>query len=281
MKILVYSDSGYEGMVNAFMISRKYARSENIHVLYYTVGFDSTLEYPNFTKIRWELDPEKPDLTYYKPELLIDGLNYDSHILYMDCDIVLSKRFDPEKLINESSELPISSSGPQDHVWRWEAIGEDIVVYDVTKLMEYFRIPERSCKYLWASMISYNSNCLDFLEEWKSILLNPYLLKRKKIYFPLREETAYNVALWKRGCTDFFDLVFFNTISFDSFLNVETREDVVMDKFTEYSLSSSDPRLYETCEDSSRVLFYHGFKPGEDLDNVVNWMESRMVFEVE
>lgn len=35
MKILVYSDSGYETMVNAFMVSRKYASAEDVHVLYY------------------------------------------------------------------------------------------------------------------------------------------------------------------------------------------------------------------------------------------------------
>jgi len=280
MRILVYSDSVYESMVNAFMVSRKYASVGDVHVLYYTVGFDSSLEYPNFTKIRWEFDSEKPDLTYYKPDILIDGLNYDKHILYMDCDIVLSKRFDPEKLINESSELPISSSGPQDHVWIWKSFGEETIVYDETKLMEYFGIAERSCKYLWASMISYNDNCLDFLEEWKSILLNPYLLKKKEIYFPFREETAYNITLWKGGCTDFFDLVFFNTTSFDSFLNIETEENVVIDKFREYSLDNLDTRLYETCDDSSRILFYHGFKPGKDLDSLVEWMKNKTTFEI-
>lgn len=281
MKILVYSDSGYESMVNAFLASRKYSNSEDVHVLYYTVGFESTLEYTNLTKIRWDLDTEKPDLTYYKPDILIDGLNYDKHILYMDCDIVLSKRFDPKKIINESYELPMSSSGPQDHVWIWKSFGEETIVYDETKLMEYFGIAERSCKYLWASMISYNDNCLDFLEEWKSILLNPYLLKKKEIYFPFREETAYNITLWKRGCTDFFDLVFFNTTSFDSFLDIETEENVVIDKFREYSLDNLDTRLYETCDDSSRVLFYHGFKPGKDLDSVVEWMKNKMTPEIE
>jgi len=47
MQIVVYSDSGYESMVEAFLISRKYANSQDVPVIYYTVGFESTLEFPN------------------------------------------------------------------------------------------------------------------------------------------------------------------------------------------------------------------------------------------
>lgn len=39
--IILYSNKGYEGMVDSFLISMKYAQCENIPVLYYTIGFDS------------------------------------------------------------------------------------------------------------------------------------------------------------------------------------------------------------------------------------------------
>ena len=74
MHLVLYSDSGYESMVDSFLISRKYAGVEYLPVIYYSVGFDSVLDYPNLKKIRWNLDEDKPDLTYYKPEILIDAL---------------------------------------------------------------------------------------------------------------------------------------------------------------------------------------------------------------
>jgi hypothetical protein len=276
MQIVVYSDSGYESMVEAFLISRKYANSQDVPVIYYTVGFESTLEFPNLKKITWELNDKRPDLTFYKPEILIDSLKYGDHMLYMDVDIILSRRFDIGKLQNKDLDYPIASSGPQENVWTWEAYGDVVTRYDETKLMKYFGVTEKSCRYLWASMISYNSNCLDFLEEWKSILLNPYLQKRRKEFFPFREETAYNVTLWKRGAKRYFDLVFFNTLAFDSFFEVENNEQGRIEIYKDFHETNTDPSLYQTCKDFGSVLFYHGFKPGEEFDKVLSWIKEKI-----
>lgn len=281
MTIVLYSDKNYEGMVDSFLISRIYSGFSHINVIYYTVGFDSQLNYPNLQKVRWEFNSEKPDLTYYKPGILIDSLKYDNCLCYMDSDILLSKRFDPEKIENKDMSYPLASSGPQDHVWTWESFGDEIIRYDEIKLMDYFGISKRSCPYLWASMISYNSECLDFMEEWESILSNPYLLKSRKEFFPFREETAFNITLWKRNIDHYLDRVFFNTVSFDSFLIVETSEDGKIDKHEEYGITNADPRLYETCPDFRRVLFYHGFKPGKDTENAVNWMRENFLFTID
>lgn len=275
MKFLLYSDKNYESMVEAFLISRKYTGAENIPVLFYSVGFKCDLDYPNLEKIEWDFNPDLPDMTYYKPDILIDGLNYSDEICYMDSDIVLGKRFDKSILQNPDGDHPIASSGPQEFMWRWESIDGITYRYDEKKLMDYFGVAERSCAYLWASMISYNNNCMDFLLEWKSILLNPYLLMNKKEYFPMREETAYNVTLWKRKCEKYLDLVFFNTISYDSFVDVETDSLQRKEMHRDYADDNMNPALYETLDDSNKVLFYHGFKPGEDLDNVVAWMKER------
>ena len=259
MKILLYSDHGYEKMVDSFLVSRKYAGMEHIHVIYYCVGFDSTLSYENLEIRRWEFDTDRPDLTFYKPSILLDSLKYDDHICYMDSDIVLSKRFNPDILANPNLDFPIASSGPQENVWFWEHYeGSEVVVYNEKKLMGYYGIETRSCAYLWASMITYNRNCVDFIEEWESILSNKYLLKERKSYFPFREETAFNITMWKRGITDFLDLVFFNTVSFESFISIEDEGNIV-ERDSDYSVYRNDGRLYEVCEDPSKVLFFHGF----------------------
>ena len=274
--IILYSDKGYEGMVDSFLISMKYAKCENIPVLYYTIGFDSDLDYPNLKKIKWESDPKKIDLTYYKPEILLDTLKYSNEVCYMDSDIVLGKRFNIDSLFNNNLDYPVCCRGPLEFVWAWHSRGDGNFVVDEWNLMNYYGVKERSSTYLWASMMTFTEKCRDFLEEWSSILNNPYLLKDAKHYFPFREETAFNVTFWKRGCNRILDLVFFNTVKFESFLKVETEDDFNQEIRNYTGFATIDLGIYETCDNSSIVQFYHGLKPGEDLNKVIDWMKSEI-----
>ncbi len=263
-------------MVDSFLISMKYANCENIPVLYYTIGFDSDLDYPNLTKIRWEIDPKKIDLTYYKPEILLDTLKYSNEVCYMDSDIVLGKRFNIDSLFNIDLDYPFCCRGPLEFVWVWYSQNGENFRIDEGNLMNYYGVKERSSTYLWASMMTFTEKCRDFLEEWSSILNNPYLLKNYRHYFPFREETAFNVTFWKRGCNQILDLIFFNTIKFESFLKVETEDDFNKEIRNYTNHSTIDYGIYETCNNSSIVQFYHGLKPGEDLNKVIDWMKSEI-----
>ena len=263
-------------MVDSFIISMKYAKCENIPVLYYTIGFESDLDYPNLTKIRWEIDPKKIDLTYYKPEILLDSLKYSNEVCYMDSDIVLGKRFNIDSLFNHKLDYPYCCRGPLEFVWVWYSQDGQNFKTDEWNLMNYYGVKERSSTYLWASMMTFTDKCKDFLEEWSSIINNPYLLKRAKHFFPFREETAFNVTFWKRGYTQILDLVFFNTVKFESFLKVETENDFNQ-IVRNYADTTIDTAIYETCNNSSIVQFYHGLKPGEELNKVIEWMKLEII----
>jgi hypothetical protein len=143
--------------------------------------------------------------------------------------------------------------------------------------MEYFGVTERSSPYLWASMISYNKKCSDFFEEWESILSNKYLLKEKNKNFPFREETALNVTFWKRKCKYHLGLFFFNTIKFENFLMVETEENFENECRDYDPLFTLDNSIYETCENSSIVQFYHGIKNDGELEKVLDWMKNNTI----
>lgn len=275
---LLYSDKGYEKMIESFLISRKYAECENIPVLYYTVGFESTLDYPNLTKVRWEIDSKKINLNfnYYKPEIILDSLNYADEICYMDSDVVLSKRFDINSLFNSDLDYPLCSKGPLEFVWYWYDDGNGPITIDEKNLMNYYGVKERSNIYLWTSMMTYTEKCMDFLEEWSSINNNPFLLKNHRHYFPFHDETAFNVTYWKRSCDQYLDLIFFNTIEFESFLKIENEDEISQEFMIYDEYVCLDNRIYETCKNSSTVQFYHGLKLGDNLDKVLDWMKSEM-----
>jgi hypothetical protein len=71
-------------------------------------------------------------------------------------------------------------------------------------------------------------------------------------------------------------VMYSDIISYRSFLDEETNSDGRIERHEEYFTTNLDPRLYETCNSYSSVLFYHGFKPGEDIDRTVDWMKSRI-----
>jgi hypothetical protein len=95
--LLLYSDKRYEEMLESFLISRRYANLEHIPVIYYSIGFDSNLEYPNLIKVRWEFDERKEGLSlnYYKPDIILDSLKYSYNV---------------KKIIKESNEQFINDN---------------------------------------------------------------------------------------------------------------------------------------------------------------------------
>ena len=277
MKFLLYSDKNYESLIECFLISRKYAGVEDIPVIYYSVGFTSNLDYNNLEIRPWKVDNLYPKFNFYKPSIILDALKYDEHICYMDSDVLLSKNFDKDLVINKDYNFPITSSGPQEYPYIWILLPNgETITRDETTLMKYYGVEKRTCDYVWSSMISCNRSCIDFLEEWDSLVSNKYFQKNHEIYFPFQDETPLNVLLWKRGVEYNLKNRFFNTASYDSFESVETRKIKSIERTWNFEIINMDPKIYEMCEDPFSVLFYHGFKYGEDLNRTISWMKSKI-----
>jgi hypothetical protein len=277
MKFLLHSDKNYEQLVESFLVSRTYAGCQEIGVVYYSIGFKSNLQGENLEIREWPVNNLYKNFNYYKPSIILDALKYDEHICYMDSDILLSKNFNKSLLLNTEFDFPIASSGPQEYpyVWIYTPDGETII-RDETQLMKYFGVQKRTCDYVWTSMLSCNKKCIDFLEEWDSIVSNPYFMKSSDIYFPFQDETSFNVLLWKRDINYNLKNVFFNTGNFKSFESVEMSKISSIPRYYTSETIGFDPKMYEFCEDPSKVLFYHGFKMGEELDKTISWMKEKI-----
>jgi hypothetical protein len=281
----MYSNSAYEEMIEAFLISRKYAKQESLQVLYYTLGFDSELNYPNLLKKRWEIDDTKINFNFYKPEIILDALVDHPEVIYMDSDILLGKRFNPESLKNSDLEHPLCCKGPLEYVWAWytevDENGEEKTVRcEVENLMSYLSVEKRTSPYMWTCMISCNRKCIPFLQEWKSMHEDENLKKTPRFYFPFHDETSFNALYWKKKYKETLDLIFLNTEKFSSLHKVETVNDFSYHNRNYHELFTQDTSIYETCENSSIVQFYHGVKKRADLQRAIDWMQSNRIVKI-
>ncbi len=273
MTVFLLSDKNYESLSFACIRSLGNRVSDDVRIVYYTIGFDSDLEFKNLIKHRIEPDPLYPAFDFYKPglALLTMKLFPDEHYLYVDSDILFSKRFDFD-LVKRDLPYPVASFGPHEYVYSYtvDSISGEYKQYDENKLMQYFNVPGRSQRYIWGCFFSFNPKCEDFLSEWRSMCRNEYLMSKRTDYFPFRDETPLNICLWKRGATENYGFGFVNTHSLSTIIEVErgASNRVFSNAIDELG------EKWEYVEDSSKVMFYHGFKEPNSIEEALAYLLS-------
>jgi hypothetical protein len=266
MNIVVLSDINYEYQVANLLKSFQYANIEPNNIFYYTIGYNSKLQYKNLTKIPWPKLNYLPKFDFYKPSICLDVLNRtDGNFYYLDADIILSKRFNLFE-IKSNLEHPCFCEGFIEYPFTFWKSDTETIKFDETKLMKYFGVTERSMFYVMACFFTFDKHSIDFLEEWKSICENQYLLKNHISYFPFTDETAANILLWKRKLNQKYDRIFVNTHKFSTFKLCEENSNI--------KKTLIDENIYEQCEDSNNVYFYHGTKVKEENEKIINYINE-------
>lgn len=300
-KIIILSDKNYEfqakNLIESIIISCGY----NIPIIYYTIGFESQLDYPNL--ICQYFEPVKEygtDFYFYKPAILFHALNhFGGDFLFMDCDILVGKRFNIDYFKNDedypllttiSHSFPIIFGPHYSNAKIWNPtlkyIGSDglerlavevdidgrvtgtpgTIIYNEAALMCLFGVKKRSMRYVGTCVISFGEKCEDFILEWKSLIENPWIRRRGKEYLPFHEETAINIILWRRGVEKNYETIFVNTHKSEILKKVEMDPNI-LDTYLE-----DDGYTY--CRNSSEVLFYHGFKDHNESQMALEFLKQ-------
>ena len=278
--ILFYTDQKYEHQALNLLKSFKVNNKLDYNFLYYTIGFKSTIEFPNLVTKEWPIDtkipisPEnnKPFFEFYKPVICLDALQDYDDICFLDTDIVISRRFTLDHLSNDK-EHPLCCYCAYEYPFVYKHNDDGTTtIYNEVRLMEYYNVPKRSMRYAQTCFILFNRKCINFLKEWVSMCKNDYLLgfieNNCLIYYPSRDETAFNVCLWKHNYTDNLGHLFLNSWKIDIIKQVEEDDNIRGVEF--------DGNLIEYCHDSSQVILYHGLKsdPAE-YAKIFEYFESR------
>jgi hypothetical protein len=272
MKIVFYSDKNYEYQAKSLIESILINGDSDIQMIYYTIGFESTLKYSNLTKKIYPLDIKKPKFEYYKPSIILDAIDsFGGDFLFLDTDIIVGKRFNKDKFIH-SLDYPLLSVGNWDYPFVCKSFdGEHQNVCDETNLMKYFGVSARTMNYVYTCIISFNEKCRDFIFEWKSMCDNEYLLVNRETYFPFPDETPMNILLWKRNIQINYDRIYLNTLEFNPLKYIEENNDIVGDSNINYGIMGSD---LMRCDNSSNIMFYHGIKNSDELDKVIDYIKG-------
>jgi len=274
MVIYLFSDKAFEPQ-SILCIKSFYKRiPDDVKIVYFTIGFNSDFELKNLYKYYIDYNPNFDRFTYYKPEISLKVMSLfpNDYYVYTDSDILFSSRFSINNVYNVSLDYPLASLGPHEYPFTFEEIGGNRIIYDEMKLMNYFNVPARSMRYVWACFFSFNSRCKDFLEEWASMCNNRYLYDKRKIYFPFYDETPFNICLWKRNATKSLGFAFVNTHRADMIIKCENSKDIKNEYGHNYDKLGVD---WEYIENSENIMFYHGFKDIEQTSAAVDFLLTK------
>lgn len=274
MVLFLYSDKNCEHQAINCIKSLSNKITDDIKLVYYTIGFDSYFEFKNLTKIKLSIKPEYPRFHYYKAELSLLTISMfpDEHYIFTDTDVLFSNNFEFEK-VKHNYNYPLASYGPHEYPFMWEKIRDNKIIFDEVKLMNYFNVPQRSQRYVWSCFFSFNPNCKDFFEEYTSMCRNRYLLDKQKDYFPYADETPFNICLWKRNAVKNLGFAFVNTHKLDT---VKLVEELKPDSVYMQNSVDSYGADWEYIDKSSSVLFYHGFKENEEMEKTVQYLIKKI-----
>jgi hypothetical protein len=278
--VVFYSDSKYEyqakGVIESFLLNQ-YDSQNNFTLVYYTIDFESNLEYENLIKVRIDKKHNLPKFEFYKPTVLLDSIsrfNVDNY-LFVDVDIIFGKRFSIDKIVNKR-EYPMLSQGNWDFPFYWfKDINGKETIFNESSLMDYLGVKERSMGYVYTCIISYNQKCREILEEWENLCNNPSLLQNREKFFPFPDETALNVLLWKKNIKENFGRLYLNTLDYEPLVYVEKNEGISGNPDLNYGVFDSD---LMRCENSTNILFYHGIKDKETIEKCLTYIKDRILF---
>ena len=272
MIIFLYSNRVYEHQAISCIRSMEGKITDDVKIVYFTIGFVSDFTAKNLIKVSI---PERdyPTFHYYKAELSLDVMDMfpdENYFVFTDTDVLFSRRLDFSKL-KHTFNYPLGVLGPHERpfIWERDADGSNYREYDEALLMQYFNVREKTVGYQWSCFYVFNRACQDFFEEYTSMCKNPYLIARRKLYYPFHDETSFNVCVWKRAGAQTLGYVFVNTHNPDVVKMVE--EDTIKDQRLGMNIDEMGAD-WEYVHDSSKVILYHGFKEKTTTEIALNYL---------
>ena len=115
MNIIFFSDLNYEYQAKSLIESILLNVKDEVRMIYYTIGFESSLDYPNLIKVPYDKDDSKKLFEFYKPTIMLDDISkFGGKFLFLDTDIIIGRRFNISRVDN-NLDIPLFPYGNWDY----------------------------------------------------------------------------------------------------------------------------------------------------------------------
>lgn len=151
-----------------------------------------------------------------RPLIVKDALKYADNVAYIDCDSVVTPYIDRIfELFNTHSFYPFFTEGIYDFLMM-NGRGGASSYEDLSTTLEHpacqvLGINQYTRKiYRTSNLFVAGLNCIDWLEEWYWMEINPKILNNPEYYAPFQDETIANCLLWKYDFQDGLPYIYTN-----------------------------------------------------------------------
>jgi hypothetical protein len=193
---LLLSDKNYEALTEQLIIGLTRYTNEDIY--YYTIDFNSELEYKNLYKIRYDLNlsdslfNRAQYIQFIKSKVFLDILNRGfNHVVFLDSDIQVVPN-----IKNIFNYYPNKGPILQKHIWEYTLVHGEYIPGPLVR--KYLYIPENNQKYPQGitNVVIFNQTHKSLFERWEKICFSTEIGEALKYEF-LHDELLLNCLMWK------------------------------------------------------------------------------------
>jgi hypothetical protein len=235
---VLYSTENYFDIVSSCVKSiREYS---DLPIFVYLMNSDLKINIKDVVTLRWDLDIEEEDnssmylnttdnfyinrnnkkiyrILIQRPLITKDVLQkYVKNVAYIDSDSIATQYVDTIFThYNQDVDHPYFVKG----IYEYLQVGDRGGAEDASDLSttlehpscELFNVNQYVRKgYRQTGYYVANQNCINFLDEWYSMCINPEVLNNIPYYAAYNEETILNVLLWKKLIFDGLPYIYAN-----------------------------------------------------------------------
>jgi hypothetical protein len=210
---VLYSNSNFESLIEQLIIGLN--TYSTVDILHYTINYDSTLDYPNLSNIKYNISgdiEEQQYVQFIKPKIFIDVINNDyDFAVFLDADIQVRPNID-----DLFSYTKYCSNGPVFQKAAWDFTLENGNYIPGPLLSNFMQLPTQKFPQGVTNTMIFGKHHKELFEEWDSICFSKEIEEIRKTEF-LHDELILNCLQWKKNI---------KPKQYNFFVNVRSMEDI-------------------------------------------------------
>jgi len=271
---VLISNDKFEGLAEQLIIGLdKYT---NVDILHYTIGYTSTLNYPNLINVPFNIEGETDDAHYMqfsKAPVFLDVISkgYENAV-FLDADIQvksdISKILDYIHLIDDG---PILQKGAHNYT---TLNGEYI---PGPKLRNFLEVSEQKFPHGITNIVIFNKKHAPLFKVWNDVCFSDDIKQLKKEEF-LHDELILNCLFWKY---DIKPKYFWFALNVEKLSDVKFFYDISVNEYTE-QIDLNDYGIGHRSQsfipyNKSNILLFHCVKDVSEARKINDYIYRKEV----